>query len=240
VDSGRDISAAFHDLLPKRQYADYYKLIKHPQALNPVQNNVKRKTYASFSAFVRDCTQIFHNAKLYNRHGSIIYVDAETLEAALRADLTRVKDTGVIAESDAALPDLGPLPPPSPSGSQGSPDPEEDSAAEEEEDEEEEEEEEDEPEEDTGKKRRTSARRRNLTKSSKRDAGSGDEGQGGGGEGSRQKDLSDPRRKRGRPPRVDTPMEIRVKNVLKALRKLKDERLMVASSIGRVLVLTGL
>ncbi|KAG0128409.1 hypothetical protein HOY82DRAFT_489145 [Tuber indicum] len=71
-------------------------------------------------------------------------------------------------------------------------------------------------------KRRTSTRRRTLTKASKRDAGSADEGQGGG-EGSRQKDLSDPRRKRGRPPRVDTPMEIRVKNVLKALRKLKDE-----------------
>lgn len=33
----RDVSEAFHDLLPKRQFADYYKLIKHPQALNPVQ-----------------------------------------------------------------------------------------------------------------------------------------------------------------------------------------------------------
>lgn len=35
--SDRDVSEAFHDLLPKRQFADYYKLIKHPQALNPVQ-----------------------------------------------------------------------------------------------------------------------------------------------------------------------------------------------------------
>lgn len=49
------------------------------------------------------------------------------------------------------------------------------------------------------------------------------EEEGGNNESSRQKDLNDPRRKRGRPPRVDTPMEVRVKNVLKALRKLKDE-----------------
>ncbi|TGZ80195.1 Bromodomain-containing protein [Ascodesmis nigricans] len=33
----------------------------------------------------------------------------------------------------------------------------------------------------------------------------------------------DPRRRRGRPPRVDTPMEMRIKNILKALRRLKDD-----------------
>ncbi|KAF8464117.1 Bromodomain-containing protein, partial [Kalaharituber pfeilii] len=33
----------------------------------------------------------------------------------------------------------------------------------------------------------------------------------------------DPRRKRGRPPRVDTPMECRIKNIMKGLRKCKDE-----------------
>ena len=153
----------------------------------------------------------------------MIYVDAETLEQVLRAELIRLRDAKIITAADATLPDLGPLPPASPSGSRGSPDPEEDSAAEEEEDEEEEEEE---PE-DGAKKRRVSTRRRNTSSkatSSKRDAADGDGDGQVNGEGSRQKDLTDPRRKRGRPPRVDTPMEVRVKNVLKALRKLKDER----------------
>lgn len=36
-------------------------------------------------------------------------------------------------------------------------------------------------------------------------------------------DRVDTRRKRGRPPRVDTPMECRIKNVMRSLRKLKDQ-----------------
>ncbi|KAI5842538.1 Bromodomain-containing protein, partial [Morchella snyderi] len=64
-------------------------------------------------------------------------------------------------------------------------------------------------------KRRSSTRRR-TGKNVKDDDGEG-------GNESVRKDMNDPRRKRGRPPRVDTPMEVRVKNVLKALRKLKDE-----------------
>ena len=38
------------------------------------------------------------------------------------------------------------------------------------------------------------------------------------------KNPSDTRRKRGRPPRVDTPMECRIKNIMKGLRKCKDEQ----------------
>lgn len=55
---GGDASGWFHDLLPKRQFADYYKQIKNPQALNPVQSNVKRRTYTSVADFVKDCTQV--------------------------------------------------------------------------------------------------------------------------------------------------------------------------------------
>ncbi|RPB21463.1 hypothetical protein L211DRAFT_436675 [Terfezia boudieri ATCC MYA-4762] len=36
-EDGRDISQVFHDLIPKRALPDYYKVIKHPQAMNPVQ-----------------------------------------------------------------------------------------------------------------------------------------------------------------------------------------------------------
>lgn len=43
----RDVSEAFHDLLPKRQFADYYKLIKHPQALNPVQVGKRAESWRS-------------------------------------------------------------------------------------------------------------------------------------------------------------------------------------------------
>lgn len=193
----------------------------------PGQTSVKRKTYITFADFVSDCAQIFHNAKLYNRHDSAIYRDAQTLEEVLKTGLKAICEQGFIASSDATLPYLGPLPTPSPTASQieESPDPEEDSIADDEEEEDEEDEEEDEEnEESDGKKRRSSRRTasRLMFRALKSERIKAKEVSPETGEGLKMKD--DPRRKRGRPPRVDTPMEMRIKNVLKSLRKFKDER----------------
>lgn len=103
-----------------------------------------------------------------------------------------------------------------------------DETQDEEEDEEEEDdddEEEDDDEED-GKKRRNSGRQRRTTRTgTPREKGSRKrtEGDEEGGPTPDKRARNDPRRKRGRPPRVDSPLEIRIKNILKALRKLKDE-----------------
>lgn len=43
--SGRDISEMFHDLVPKRALPDYYKVITHPMALNPVQVQFTHPTH---------------------------------------------------------------------------------------------------------------------------------------------------------------------------------------------------
>lgn len=44
----------------------------------------------------------------------------------------------------------------------------------------------------------------------------------------------DPRRKRGRPPRVDNPMEMRIKNVLKGIRRVKDEKYASFTPLNRI------
>lgn len=199
-EDGRDISQVFHDLIPKRALPDYYKVIKHPQAMNPVQTSVKKRNYSTFAAFVKDCAQIFFNAKFYNTSSSQIYEDAVTLENVLESELRKLKNQGIISEQDTKLPDFGPLPPPSPAGPQGTPEPE-DSAGDDDDDEEEEED----------NKRRT--RRKRILK---REATLDDDDEGG-------KKETEQRRKRGRPPRVDTPMECRIKNIMKGLRKCKDE-----------------
>ncbi|KAA8893961.1 hypothetical protein FN846DRAFT_976556 [Sphaerosporella brunnea] len=229
-----DISEPFHDLLPKRAYPDYYKLIKSPQALNPVQNNVKRKTYTSFAAFVKDCTQIFHNARIYNRHGSEIYQYAETLEGVLKEALADCVSKGLIKEDNAQLPDLGPLPPPSPEIQPASPEKEvEEMSVDDEASEEDEASEVTElSEEEESKKRRNSGRGRRTRRGSSQPRATRRRTMGGSevkeddaeDEAGAKKTKDDPRRKRGRPPRVDTPMETRIKNILKALRKLKDSR----------------
>jgi len=157
----------------------------------------------------------------------------------LKDALAECVDLSVVPATDTELPDLGPLPPPSPELSAASPEQEvEDGSADEEDEEEEEEEEEDDDdeEEETTKKRRGSGRGRRTTRGGSTQPRTTRRRGGGAGnltagevkdedaeEGGSRKIKDDPRRKRGRPPRVDTPMEIRIKNILKALRKLKDD-----------------
>lgn len=122
-------------------------------------------------------------------------------QGVLESELRKLKNQGIISEHDTKLPDFGPLPPPSPAGSQGTPEPEEDSAGDDDDDDDEEED----------NKRRTRKKR-----TTKREATLDDDDEGG-------KKETEQRRKRGRPPRVDTPMECRIKNIMKGLRKSKDE-----------------
>lgn len=122
-------------------------------------------------------------------------------QGVLESELKKLKGQGIITVADAQLPDFGPIPPPSSAGSQGSPDPEEDSADEEEDD--------DEDEEDKKRKPRRS-------RIGKREVTIDEEDEGGRRE-------IDHRRKRGRPPKVDTPMECRIKNIMRGLRKCRDD-----------------
>jgi chromatin structure-remodeling complex subunit RSC1/2 len=107
----------------------------------------------------------------------------------------------------AALPDLGEIPPMSPTEEEG-----------EEEDEEEDDEDEDEDndsEEEGGRKRKRPARRSSAAITKRESGIKSEDGAPKGIDG-------DPRKRRGRPPRVDTPMEARIKAVLKGMRKLKN------------------
>lgn len=111
------------------------------------------------------------------------------------SEFKKLVDEGIITPEVAELPDLGEIP-------EADPLPLED---EEEEDDEEDEDDEDADDSDDGGRRR---RRRGARSS----AAKKDESQ------------NDPelRKKRGRPPRVDTPMEARIKAILKGIRKPKD------------------
>ena len=113
----------------------------------------------------------------------------------------------VIPPEIAALPDLGEIPPMSPT--------EEEADEEDEEDDDEDEDEDNDSEDDGGRKRKRPARRSSAA-ITKREGGMKNE------EGALKGVDGDPRKRRGRPPRVDTPMEARIKAVLKGMRKLKN------------------
>ncbi|KAK2750897.1 hypothetical protein FQN55_001469 [Onygenales sp. PD_40] len=199
---GYDPSRLFHRSVNKRNVPDYYDVIKEPMALSVLKQKIKNKAYTDFTEFVRDCMLIPHNAQTYNRPRSQAYEDALIIKDVFITEFKKLVEQGIISAETAELPDLGEIP-------------EADPLPIEEEEEEEEEEDEDDEEgddsDDEGRRKRRRAARSGA--SSKRESGAKDDGK-----------SNDPelRKKRGRPPRVDTPMEARIKAVLKGIRKYKD------------------
>jgi hypothetical protein len=166
--------------------------------------------------------KIPHNAQVYNRPNSGAYQDALIIKEFLEAQLKKLAEDKIITEDMAKLPFLGDIPEPD-----EQPVEEEEEADEEEEEEEAEEDEDDDEEADDSdeggkRKKRRGARTSAITKR----------------EGGRTVDRADDpetRKKRGRPPRVDTPMEARIKNIMKAMRKPRNsQNQLMISSFERV------
>ncbi|KAK4156835.1 hypothetical protein C8A00DRAFT_40741 [Chaetomidium leptoderma] len=195
-----EIASGFQRLVNKRSLPDYFDVIKEPMAFSTIRAKLGKKTYTAFSEFVHDVTRICHNAQVYNRPSAPIFSDAGRLLEVFKEKLAEMVKEGLIVAKDAETPDLGPLP-----EFEDSPPPDEDEEEVDEEDEEEEEEDEDEDSDDEGGHRRPGRRRRQS-------------GARKGGD-----DGDDAQKKRGRPPKVFTPLEARIQVILKGLRRFKNE-----------------
>lgn len=163
-----------------------------------MQAKLGKKAYTKFSEFVWDVTRICHNAQVYNRPSAPIFSDAGRLLDVFKEKLAELVKEGSITVEDAEIPDLGPLP-----EFEDSPPPDEDEEEAEEDEDEEDEDEDDEDSDDEGGRRR----RRRRQSGAKKGADEGD----------------DAYKKRGRPPKVFTPLEARIQAVLKGLRRFKNE-----------------
>ncbi|PYH95215.1 RSC complex subunit [Aspergillus ellipticus CBS 707.79] len=196
-EDGHDPSRLFQRSVNKRNVPDYYDIIKEPMALSILKQKINKREYQKVSEFVRDCALIPHNAQTYNRPKSQAYEDALVIKDVFVAQFGKLVNQGIITTEEAELPDLGEIP-------EADPLPEEE---EEEDEEDEDEEDEDDSDDDSRRKKKKGPR-----PVGKRDGGKDD------GQRSNDPEL---RKKRGRPPRVDTPMEARIKAILKGARKLK-------------------
>ncbi|KAJ4359425.1 hypothetical protein N0V95_002172 [Ascochyta clinopodiicola] len=218
-DDGYDPTKLFQRKVNKRAVPDYYDIIKEPMALSTIKARVAAKDYKSFSEFVRDLALIPHNAQVYNRQDSQAYVDALDVKKVIEAELKRLVADGTITDTVAALPYLGEIPEQDPLL------PEEDDEEDDDDDDEElevDEEDEDEDEGDGKRKRRRGPRSTAAT--AKRESGARAKEEA-------KNDDPESRKKRGRPPRVDTPMEARIKAIMKAIRKPRNQanKLMVSA-----------
>ncbi|KAG7113400.1 Chromatin structure-remodeling complex subunit RSC1 like protein [Verticillium longisporum] len=194
-EDGEELAAPFQRIPNKRSLPDYFQIIEEPTAFSSIRKKVQKKEYTSASEFVRDLALICHNAQVYNLPSAPIFHAAVRLREVAKEKLQKLVTAGVLTAAEVEFPFLGELPPAEEAS--------ENAGAEDEEDEEEEEEEDDDDsdDDDTGRGRKT-------RKIGRRPDASREE---------------EDHKKRGRPPKVLTPAEVRIDSVLKGLRKFKDE-----------------
>lgn len=73
-------SSNFEERVPKKDYPDYYKLIKKPTSISDVRGLVESEEVQDWDALAKEVRLIWDNAKEYNQEGSDIYLMAEKLE----------------------------------------------------------------------------------------------------------------------------------------------------------------
>ncbi|OAP63239.1 hypothetical protein AYL99_02466 [Fonsecaea erecta] len=71
----------FEEKVSKKDYPDYYKLVKKPTSISDVRALVEKDEIQDWDALAKEVRLIWDNAKDYNQEGSDIYLMAEKLEA---------------------------------------------------------------------------------------------------------------------------------------------------------------
>ncbi|KAI9331458.1 SNF2 family N-terminal domain-containing protein [Zopfochytrium polystomum] len=114
-------SYLFEELPLRRQYRDYYSLIKCPIALNIIDGKIQSRQYQSVAEFDKDLRLMFSNARIYNQEGSEVVKDANEMERVLDKTLAELapdyaaglhSDISVAAQTQASpIPDIPELQP---------------------------------------------------------------------------------------------------------------------------------
>jgi len=86
---GRKRCELFKDLPDRREYPDYFQLIKQPIALSTIRKRMNSNYYKNVIDFREDMRLMFNNARTYNQEGSWVYVDAEEMEKVFNAAFNR-------------------------------------------------------------------------------------------------------------------------------------------------------
>ncbi|KAJ3311910.1 hypothetical protein HDV04_003518 [Boothiomyces sp. JEL0838] len=85
----RKRSELFLQLPDRQDYADYYKFIQNPIALDMIAHRINSPYYTTVNQFVNDMNLMFNNALQYNLEGSDVYHDAIAMREAFQETLSR-------------------------------------------------------------------------------------------------------------------------------------------------------
>lgn len=70
----------FRNLVSRKEYPEYYKVIKEPMSLNTIRKRLLAHKYPSWLEFERDLGLIVTNAETFNEEDSIIVQLARVLK----------------------------------------------------------------------------------------------------------------------------------------------------------------
>ncbi|KAJ2357646.1 ATP-dependent DNA helicase Snf21 [Coemansia sp. RSA 2618] len=98
AEHGRRHCDLFLELPSKRNYPDYYVIVRQPIAIKTIRHKAKAHRYATVVDFYNDWKLMFDNARLYNKEDSIVYDDACVLQQLVWTTLS--EKTGTMLNTD--------------------------------------------------------------------------------------------------------------------------------------------
>ncbi|EGC35551.1 hypothetical protein DICPUDRAFT_55110, partial [Dictyostelium purpureum] len=79
-EEGRRRSEIFQKLPSKRDYPDYYTIIRDPIDMKTIKEKIVASKYHNPTQFAQSVNQMFYNAQIYNQSGSEVFEDAVVLQ----------------------------------------------------------------------------------------------------------------------------------------------------------------
>ena len=82
-DDGFRFIEMFMEIPSRKEFPDYYVLIARPIDMTMIKNKIKNGFYKTVDEFISDARLMFNNCRQYNKEGSTIVEEANTLEKLL-------------------------------------------------------------------------------------------------------------------------------------------------------------
>ncbi|XP_022255226.1 probable global transcription activator SNF2L2 [Limulus polyphemus] len=93
----RVLSEAFMLLPPRREFPDYYAVIKKPVDLRKIRQRIREHRYRNLDDLENDFMVMCKNAQTYNVEGSMIYEDSIVLQSVFTSARERLENDGDLA-----------------------------------------------------------------------------------------------------------------------------------------------
>ncbi|CAH1967333.1 unnamed protein product [Acanthoscelides obtectus] len=91
---GRVLSEPFMKLPPRKDYPDYYEIIKKPIDITKILNRIEDGKYTDFADLERDFMLLCQNAQIYNEEASLIHEDSIVLQSVFSKAKQRIEADG--------------------------------------------------------------------------------------------------------------------------------------------------